>query len=260
MRRSRTSGFTLIELLVVVSIIALLISLLLPGLGKARDAAWTTICQSNERQIGIAIQMYFDSQRNPIWIDFRKELPDIPNDQGKNGTMYWHGVVAFNEFLSDAKNEAFECPAARGMASVRDPIVKREMRMGGLVYTWDEDDDGDDDWWTEYFLNDSKWTKHADGPDSGVESRPIVQIRHLEEVAWLCDAIDWIPRHNAPRQRRDISDDSQFVETASAGSSNLLFGDLHVEQMTLPEYISPESYDRYGAPGPFYNWGHYYKY
>jgi prepilin-type N-terminal cleavage/methylation domain-containing protein len=252
----RYGAFTLIELLVVVSIIALLISLLLPGLGKARDAAWTTICQSNERQIGTAIQMYFDDQRNAIWLDFRKELPDIPNDQGKNGIMYWHAVVALNDYLGGAKNQAFTCPAARGPASVLDPRVRYDMRIHGLIYTWDENDDGEDDWWTEYYVNDSRWTKHANAPDSGVEGRPVVQIRHLDWVVWLADAIDWIPRHNAPRQKKNIGD--EIIETAAAGSTNLLFGDLHVEQMTLPEYWASEAEDPFGAPGPFYNWGHYY--
>ena len=61
--RSRTapaarSGFTLIELLVVIAIIALLIGILLPALGSARGAARLAICQSNMKQLGIAMNTY----------------------------------------------------------------------------------------------------------------------------------------------------------------------------------------------------------
>jgi prepilin-type N-terminal cleavage/methylation domain-containing protein len=58
MSKCRSKGFTIIELLVVISIIALLISILLPAIGKARDNAQIGVSKSNLRQIGVAMMTY----------------------------------------------------------------------------------------------------------------------------------------------------------------------------------------------------------
>ncbi|MFM7806517.1 MAG: type II secretion system protein, partial [Planctomycetota bacterium] len=69
-------GFTIIELLVVVAIIGLLVAILLPAIGKARESAQTTQSMSNLRNIGSAAAVY--------GVDFQdRQWSAIPEDYGK---------------------------------------------------------------------------------------------------------------------------------------------------------------------------------
>ncbi|QOJ01524.1 MAG: prepilin-type N-terminal cleavage/methylation domain-containing protein [Phycisphaeraceae bacterium] len=99
-RRAQVSGFTLIELLVVIAIIALLIGILLPSLGKAREAGRSAKCLSNIRQFGQATLLYAQDYKDtvpPVGVWARQQEED------------WAAPGVIYQYLGNA-DKAGECP------------------------------------------------------------------------------------------------------------------------------------------------------
>ncbi len=105
--RRISRGFTLIELLVVVAIIALLISVLLPALGKAKENGRRAVCLSNLHHLGLAHQQYLG--------DYNGVLPAaaiMPSVDGAdpNAAGYYPPITTFlRPYAKDP--QVFRCPS-----------------------------------------------------------------------------------------------------------------------------------------------------
>ena len=93
--KKRKKAFTLIELLVVISIIALLLSILMPALNSARDRARRLICSTNLHQFGLGVVMY--AQNNNSYVPSLDPITNLRID-AVHFRAYWHSVYGWGQF------------------------------------------------------------------------------------------------------------------------------------------------------------------
>lgn len=243
-RPGRQHAFTLIELLVVISIIALLISILLPALGSARESAMSTQCSSALRQAGIMMQTYVtDSNGDYMWLGDKGN----PN----NDYTYWFGELMRGGRYMDAKSGKLDYNHATATAVVwSGQLVCPKERFAPLHDYVNNGDLSDSYVGTSYGLN---WEIYRGylfnhlGINYQTNVLPAIAIKRPSEVYQLGDlgmpysyytqALNWrknagFSEWNSVRFRHQEADSSVGPgQLDQLGTANFSYYDGHVEAL-----------------------------
>ena len=256
MQKSR--GFTLVELLVVIAIIALLMSILMPALGRVRKQAKFVICQSNLKQLGIAFQMYTgdnDGYFNEGW----GGIP--PCGSPSPATSHWW-IDALKPYYQN--NDVCLCPMANKIST-----TIHAGEIGSKFYAWFSTGWLTEDRHGSYGIN--SWVLNnqcleESNPDTALKLWRKIDVKGAGNIPLLLDNqwIDGAPNEfNDPPEFDDLDYRQQpnsamvrFMINRHDGGINCLFVDLSVRKVGLKELYTLKWNREFRTDGPWTLAGH----
>jgi len=228
--KRNAKGFTLIELLVVISIIALLMSIMMPALGQVKRIAQATVCLSNLRHFGIVGEMFGDDN----------------NDKAPAGF-----VCELYKYYKDL--DLLLCPAAKKRGRVHDDDNEPDQFRGGkfeAAAQWSGEGCFPDgiDRYIKFSYGKNMHVGGTDWNETGPETDWLTtRQKGIQEAPFIADAAGSgvpLPEDTPPEfdgqtylsDPMDINEIKGFcINRHPAGTVNVLFLDWHARKVGLKE-------------------------